>query len=351
VLFDRRALAALALAALVVTPHLLWLAGHPEVGTAVAQKLAAEEGEVAGAVTAPGPGAITHALAGLADLARAVGLVAWTTLAFLTPFWLLFAALFPMALRGPRAPAVLPVATPGPTPAPYAVCGRRLLWRWLALALTALVVTAWASGTTELKERWLQPLLFIVPALLFARVLATTGVGGTGVDAGPGPERVARRLRWFSGLALGAGLLVLVVSAVRLPLAPLTGGYSRLNQPIPALALALARHAPPGALVIAADYHLAGALRLHLPDRLLFGPREDFLLPPLAELAAGRPVVLVWDAGRSPTLPEGLAALATAAGRPLDAAATPATPARIVAPSRWFTDRPMQLGVHVLPPP
>lgn len=312
VLWDRRVWPALGLLVLVLAPHGLWLAHHPEVGGAVGGKLA---GAAAGA-GGPWP----HR----AGPGRALGLVALTTLTFLTPFWLVFAALFPTAL----VPTALRPSGGGGPRRPVAV---RLIGRWLAFGLGALVLTAWVSGADELKERWLQPLLFCAPLWLFARL--------------PPVPAPARRLRRFTAIATGAALVVFAVTVLRLPLAPLTGGYSRLHQPMAALGGALAPLAPPGALILADHYHLAGALRPWLPGRVLVGPREDFVLPPLARLAAGRPVVLVWDVARSADLPAALAAMASAAGRPPAGAA----PTVRSAPYRHGAGREYRLGVLVLP--
>lgn len=310
--WDWRTLPALALALAVLTPHLLWLADHTLVGAALDARLSGE------APAAP-----------LLAPLRALWLVAWTTLSFLTPFWVLFAVLFPRALG---AAWLGPVRPRDPR--------QRLIGRWLALGLGALCLVAWAFGADGLKERWLQPLLFIVPVWLFQFVAVPPLDDAAAV-------RRHQRLRWFAGIAAGCGVLVLVMTAVRLPLAPLTGVYSRLHQPIAALAAQLGDRLPDGALIIAADYHLAGALRLHLPGDLHYGPRDDFQLPSPATLASGRAVALVWDAERSPQPPADLLALATAAGLPTAGA----IPALLEAPYHYGPFRRYQLGVLLLPRP
>lgn len=308
-LFDWRTLPALVVTVLTLLPHLLWLGEQQVVAGALSAKLSGE-GNTPGGLLAP---------------IGAVGLVAWTTLTFLTPFWLLFAALFPPPFRNDtHAPADPRL---------------QLIGRWLALGLLALVLTAWAFDADDLKERWLQPLLFVAPVWLFHFVAAAPRDADAAV-------RRHLRLRWFAGIAAGCGVLVLVMTAVRLPLAPLTGGYSRLHQPIATLAAQLAPRIPAGSLVIADHYQLAGALRLHLPGAVLYGPRDDFMLPPIADLAAGRAVYLVWDAERSPDPPPQLVALAAAAGVP----AAIGTRWMIEAPYLYVPFRHYRLGVLALRP-
>jgi hypothetical protein len=97
-------------------------------------------------------------------------------------------------------------------------------------------------------------------------------------------------------------------------------------------------------LIVADHYHLAGSLRLHLPGRLFWGPREDFVLPEVGVLAAGRSVVLVWDASRQTGVPGHLAALVAGAGLALDGV----TPEVITAPYRYGVQGAYRLGIAVL---
>ncbi|TVQ91235.1 MAG: glycosyltransferase [Chromatiaceae bacterium] len=298
-LLDLRLAATVALALLVLTPHLLWLLEHAEVGAAVAEKLQNQ-------AQPTGP-------------ANGFGRLLLSTLTFLTPLWLVFLGLFPGA--------------------PAALAARRhqlphidLLLRYLALVWPLLMLTLWTTDADQVKDRWLQPLLFVVPIVLFAGVVPTPAA--------------QRQLRWFRALALAAGLLVLLIGALRIPLAPWTGVYTRLHQPIAELAWEIDARGDRANLVLTDHYHLAGMLRTRWPHRRTLGPRADYLLPdPATLIAAADGVLLIWDAGRHPDLPTALAAPAQAAGLMPEAVA----PVYLSAPLRFSSDRMFQLGLIALP--
>lgn len=306
-LLDARILATAALALLLLTPHLMWLLERPEIGAAVADKLQ-DEARSGGA-------------------AIALGHLLLATLAFLTPLWLVFLVLFPRALFG--GPVGNPLGNSVRWPR---LEHRPLLLRYLALAWVLMLLVLWATDANQVKERWLQPLLFVVPLLLFTAVQPTAAT--------------RTQLRRFGAVALAAGLLVMLVSALRLPLAPWTGAYSRLHQPIVALTQAIDARGDQASLVLTDHYHLAGMLRTRWPQRVVWGPRADFLLPdPASLIAAADGVLLIWDRSRTAEPPAALLAAAHAAGlAPQRVAAV-----GISAPLRYARDRQVEIGLLALP--
>jgi 4-amino-4-deoxy-L-arabinose transferase-like glycosyltransferase len=299
-ILDRRLIPAVLIAALIVAPHALWLWHHAQVGVELTTLV----------VGAPSSAWVP------------IGAVLLTTLTFLTPLWLIALLLFPRALSDARRQG--PPST-----------GVRLLWRYLIAVMLLLFIMSWALDMDQIKERWMQPLLFVVPLLLFACVSSSD------LESKPG--------RWFVRIAWTVGVIVLLVSALRLPLAPWTGGVSRLHQPIAAIARQIETQGIAGEVVLAEHYHLAGVFRAHLPERRFFGPRAGFVVPPVETLANGvDPVLLIWDASRADTPPPDLITLAEAAGLESNQAA----PQYLEAPYGYGLDRTYRLGlltVHPIP--
>jgi 4-amino-4-deoxy-L-arabinose transferase-like glycosyltransferase len=217
---DRRLVLSVAVAAVLVAPHALWLTGHWRDATQVtAGKLALQPG-----------GALTHALGGTASLAAAVA-------GFVTPLWIVYAALFGRALWHGRA------ARPdGPWPAFFG--------RYFALLGAALLMLAMGGGAGHFKDRWMQPLLFCAPlAVLVARPDVAT------------PER----LRVLRRVLIGTALVLLLGMAGRV----LGVGHGLrpgdFNLPLGPLGEALRARGVRPAAVIAESNRLAGGMRLVFP--------------------------------------------------------------------------------------
>ena len=266
-LLDRRLLLSVAVAALLIAPHALWLTGHwRDAMHVTAGKLA----------LAPGS-PLAHALGGAASLAAAVA-------GFLTPLWIVYAALFGRALWAER-----PARADGPWPAFFG--------RYFALLAAALLLLALA-GAGSFKDRWMQPLLFCAPlALLVARPDVAT------------PERLRVLRRVLTGamcvLLLGmAGRVVGVGHGLR------PGDF---NLPLAPLGEALRARGVRPAAVVSESSRLAGGMRLVFPGaavrvvggtRPLNGPGPLLLIAtPPERFEALRAADPAW-AGLRPTLIE-----------------------------------------------
>jgi 4-amino-4-deoxy-L-arabinose transferase-like glycosyltransferase len=205
------------LACVIFLPHALWAWDHAAVATHNLHKIKPIEGA---------------SLAGLGSLSLAL-------LTFMGP--VLFGA--PLLVRR------------GQTPAAANADARRLL---VALGLAAvLVLTTFvlASGAQQIKNRWLQPLLFFVPLLLALYAAPTT---------------VA--LRGYVTLAV----LLLALTAVALPgrilLAEPVGRSTKANIPYAALAKMLRTQAGSPDLIIAENGLLGGNMRLAFPEARVLTP-------------------------------------------------------------------------------
>jgi 4-amino-4-deoxy-L-arabinose transferase-like glycosyltransferase len=214
--FNRWMAVAGAMASAVVAPHALWLLQNwPEATGGTLAKMGASSSLSWGASVARG----------LADL----GL---TTVAFLTPLWIVLVALF--VRRGWRDGVV-----PGPA------CG--LMRRYLAAVIGFLVVLVLAGLVSQFKDRWLQPFLFVAPLAFFA--------------CAPQLQHHSRLPLLRRVLVLWA-LLLLVLMAARAPINGWRGKPDEMNTPVRALASALRDAGYDGRPIVSADRTLAAMLRL-----------------------------------------------------------------------------------------
>jgi 4-amino-4-deoxy-L-arabinose transferase-like glycosyltransferase len=183
------------------------------------------------------------------------------------------------------ASALLLVRRPArPVPSAVDPAIRRDLSVALALATAAVVAAALAGGTTEVKERWLTPVLFAVP--LVATLWA--------------PSRLtARRV---GRLAVVVALLALAITA-GLQWNWRLGDGEPPPQTAPFGPIAARIHAD-GDVVFAADDWIGGNLRLRAPALAVLTPATSKL-----RLDIAPPVQLVWRAGEGAAPPPALVAL------------------------------------------
>ena len=276
-----------AVAAAIVAVPVAWMLAHPELALGSARKFERAGAEV---------GRAAAAAAGLGSLARAAG-----------GFLAVLAVV--AALLGWRCG--------GPGRAPRAPLDRFLL-RLVLIGIGVVALAVLVSEATNVKDRWLQPVLFLAAPVTTVWLLGRTG------DAGA---------RWL-GRTLGL-VAVLVVLALPVHLLSGTPGHpARGDAPIVRLAAGL----PAGGRMLVDTQWLAGNLLYRHPD----WPVED------AEVAAppsGAPVTLVWadDPERGAALAR---AIAMRAGRPL----TLGTVTPLVAPYPWQAGAVFELYAAPLGP-
>lgn len=264
VLLRRWALAGAALALLITLPHALWLLEH---GHEAAARLAE---------TLEGPPPRGEQTALLRGLGRLLLVVA----TFIAPFALAAALLFGRAARAQWRHTL--------APHPRLRCDVRAFWRRyfciLAVVLLALVLSG-AVGVV--KERWLMPLLFLVPLAFFSSL----------------PDLAAHAaLPRMGRLLAGVALLILALMALRAPFHGWRGHPDELNAPVRALAQALRAQGYDGQGAIAARPRaLAGGLRLQFPAARVLVIEDGQALPDI------RPLLLVQALGADEASPQAAA--------------------------------------------
>ena len=247
------------------------------------------------------------------------------TFLFLTPLWLILLLLFPQSLRG-----TLPPAEDLPP---------RLLQRLLLFLFIALLVVVLAGKVTYVKDRWLQPLLFIVPLVFFARLHRN--------------QPTAPRFTLFIGLAGVAALGIYLAFTLRVVAASYSGSFCRLNYPFAAIGADLRALGFREGVLISDDRFLAGNLHLLFPasPALVPGYRLERQLP--AENSGlpapgHRQLAVVWHAAQSLTLPDELRSYLASAFAVTDIAAEP----RVLRHRYLFArDETLDLAVLLIPLP
>jgi 4-amino-4-deoxy-L-arabinose transferase-like glycosyltransferase len=192
----------------------------------------------------------------------------------------------------------------------------RLFWVTLGIMLLFLLV----SGTTFFRERWLLPVLFYLPVMIFA--LAPAGIWE------------AARIRRYQKVLLAMMLFVLLGLAARVYLLPLAGKYTKPHFPGEALAGELLNAAGSHEVLIASRSFVAGNLMPWLGDTFVSSPSLDFPLDAIRR--EGEPVLLVWETRKSSALPAAL--LAYAQQRLGGNLTLIGTPGMIEAPYRFWGD-------------
>ena len=210
-------------ALLIVTPHYLWVLNHLQLasGTTVA-KISANAGETWWLNVMTGTQALLSAI---------LNFNALTMLLFLLVFGRTF-----LKSTWADSPEI------------------RLLNRIFgttAILLTALVIT---GNITDFKDRWLQPVLFLLPLYIVLKMNATAVV-----------EQRAR-VR-FAAVAVTLMLVVSIGIFFRTAGASITGKYCRLNLPY----AAVSRHISDATgeapkVFVTNDYRIAGNLRMQFPS-------------------------------------------------------------------------------------
>jgi 4-amino-4-deoxy-L-arabinose transferase-like glycosyltransferase len=263
---------AVAVAALIVAPHALWLLSN------LAQATGGTLDKMGATATLPwGEGVL-----------RGLGRLGLVVVAFLTPLWIVLLALF--VRRGWREGVV-----PGPG------CG--LLRRYLVIVAALLLALVLVGGVTHFKGRWLQPFLFIAPVAFFA--------------CAPHLQRHPRLPAYRRLLALWAVLLV-VLMALRAPLDGWRGDPDEMNLPAPALVQALRDAGYDGRPIVSTNRVLGGVLRLHFAPASVIVVGRGRGREPLPDGVA------LWIGPGDG--PDALAAIESVAGRPASAPRTVALP-------------------------
>jgi len=176
--------------------------------------------------------------------------------------------------------------------------------------------------TTNIRERWLQPVLICAPVL--AAALMQDRINPT-------------RLRWLIRGTLAVLLLVAVLIPARVVFAERIQREERLTRPYDTLAAQIRPAVPEGSVVVTDLRLLAGNLRLSLPNRLFVSCDLTSLFP-----EDGRHCFLAWDATRSHEPPK---ALLDWAATKFSSPSTWSQPKHYTATYKFYRVKQLELGL------
>ncbi len=214
---QKRLFISIAVCLTIVLPHFIWFLSHFDLATSrsIERMHGTQTGEW-----------LTDALSGLTDLS-------FSFVAFLSPFWLIFLGLFRKELQRDDS------------------LGTKAISVYIATLLILLVIIILATGTTNIKERWLQPYLYILPLFMFMQTSL---------------ERINSKVRIYIWTSLGMSLLVAVVMLATPRVIDLREKPSRTNYPFKQLAYQLKDIIKKDTLIYAEDMFIGGNLLLSFPD-------------------------------------------------------------------------------------
>jgi hypothetical protein len=249
---DARLLIAVAIAVIAISPYLYWVMQVP--------------GDVVANLS-------SHLIQGTQSQAERAAIGLWRLVSSISVFllpWLLF-----VALLAPKA--FLPTAAASPPPS---IVERLVLRTMIFAALIAALGIA-ATGTTNIAERYMHPILIVAPVYVFARVVRIA------------PDEI--NLRRFAVFALAAAAVVFLVRFVAATDNPLTRGMGRgLLLPFADLTSALNARGIVDGTVVSPRVREAGNLRAFDPNLRVVTRESQRVIPPPRRASDDRSCVLVW---------------------------------------------------------
>jgi len=261
-IFDRRLLLTAVVALIIVLPHLFWLKDNLDFATARTLEKMTASGDAS---------YFMQVTMGVSSLALAIISFAGLTVA-------VFAIVFGKALR--------PALTAGSE-------WTQLIERMMLVFLIGILFLIVFGGAAGIKDRWLVPMLFILPLYFCLKIEAA------GVTTG----------RAFRRFMVAVAIIMIGVPAAlyaSVAAARFSGHYERLNRPYATMLESLRKQAEPAA-ILAGDSLLAGNLRQDIPGVPVLSVDYPGFNP---DLTGRRPLLLVWlipPKGGSEALPPDMA--------------------------------------------
>ena len=198
---------------------------------------------------------------------------------FLTPLWLIYLIFFP---------------------AGYDVkwweertFHQRFIGRYIVFFFFILLLVVLIFKVTYVKDRWLQPLLFVVPILFFSRL--------------PGDKLTDRRYKGFLTVVFIAAATIYLAFTIRVTGASYLERFSRMNYPFSPMAEDIRSLGFDRGLIVSDNRFLAGNMHFRFPTSPALIPEYRF-----EELDSNQGfdnILVVWMADRSADIPEKLSLL------------------------------------------
>ena len=251
VVFCRKILLSLAIAFILVSPYLTWVYHHQDILFSTTNKFK--------------QGREHFYILGPLSLVR-------SSFLFLAPLLLVFLFIFPSCIKNSTAFTH--------------DFHSRLLGRYMLIVFGVVLMIVLLFQVTYVKDRWLQPLLFVVPIFLFSRI----------ADA----DLTARRFKAYCSIVSVVALAIYATFTIRAVAAEAMDKFCRLNYPISAFANDIVNEGFSKGLIVSDDRFLAGNFSVAFPDSTSIIPGYNFE----AQAAAYNKVAIIWLANSSKRPPK-----------------------------------------------
>lgn len=242
IILCKHLLLSILVAALLALPHFIWFFSHLELATT----------ETVDRMSMEKQGSY------LADILHGSGELIVSYIAFTVVFMLVFFLLF-----GRKAKF-------------HSSNGAKLLLLYIGITFLSVFLAILVIQSTNIKERWLQPFLFVAPMLMF--LLA---------DLKAVPRN---RIHLFLGFGLLCCLSVLLIIPLRVVLVDLRSKPHRENYPFTALAQEISKAGFSKGLILAEDKFMGGNLKLRFQDSTVITPSI-----PLQPFRPAEQTLIVWQ--------------------------------------------------------
>ncbi|MGB3223954.1 MAG: glycosyltransferase family 39 protein [Desulforhopalus sp.] len=192
---------------------------------------------------------------------------------FLTPMWLIFLLIFPAGFVRNQNP--------------QADFHHQYIKRYLLILFLLLLIVVLVFKVTYVKDRWLQPLLFVVPLFFFSRL---------------DPSLISlKRFKIFLSVIAFTATAVYIAFTIRVAGASYIDRFTRLNYPFTAIADDLRQSGFSNGLIMSNNRFLAGNMRIQFPESTALIPGYKFGSRTAAHNFTAAAVL--WEADLFPAMP------------------------------------------------
>ncbi|BHH85275.1 ArnT family glycosyltransferase [Desulforhopalus sp. 52FAK] len=200
---------------------------------------------------------------------------------FLTPLWLFYLIFFPSGYDAKWWEE--------------RTFHQKFIARYIVFFFIILLLVVLLFKVTYVKDRWLQPLLFVVPILFFSRV--------------PVEKLTAGRCRGFLTVIAVAATTVYIAFSIRVVGASYIDRFSRMSYPFSLMAEDIRATGFDSGIIISNKRFLAGNMHLQFPTSPALIP--DYGFEDLPSNQGYTKALVIWMADKEPAMPKELSEFLT----------------------------------------
>lgn len=167
---------------------------------------------------------------------------------------------------------------------------QQFIGRYIVIFLITLFLIVLLFKVTYVKDRWLQPLLFVVPILFFSRV--------------PEEKLTTGRFKVFLSVVAVAAIAIYIAFTVRVLGASYIDRFSRMSYPFSLMADDIRSTGFQSGLIISNNRFLAGNMHIQFPKSPAVIP--DYHFEDLPETEGQNNGIVIWKADNTGSIPEDL---------------------------------------------